>query len=85
LVRALAAALLALSPGAWAARRRDGTPAQQSVLIRLAAYMFARSPVDLYGFINQIVGIASLPSIALRMILGAVIVWLAARALPNER
>jgi hypothetical protein len=32
--------------------------------------------VDLYGFINQVVGIASLPSIALRVILGGVLVWL---------
>ena len=76
MARALAAALLALSPGAWAARRRDGTPAQRSVLIGLAAYMFASSLVDLYAFINQIVGIVALPSIALRVILGAVIVWL---------
>jgi hypothetical protein len=29
-----------------------------------------------YGFINQVVGIASVPSIALRVILGAVLVWL---------
>jgi hypothetical protein len=29
LVRTLTAALLALSPAAWAARRRDGTPAQR--------------------------------------------------------
>ena len=36
LVRTLAAALLALSPGAWAARRRDGTSGQRSVLIGLA-------------------------------------------------
>jgi hypothetical protein len=77
LARALAAALLALSPGAWAARRRDGPPpAERSVLIGLAAYMFASSLVDLYAFINQIVGIVALPSIALRVILGAVIIWL---------
>ncbi len=75
LVRTLAA-LLALSPGAWAARRRDGTSAQRGVLIGLAGYLFASSLVDLYGFINQVVGIASLPSIALRVILGAVLVWL---------
>jgi hypothetical protein len=67
---------LALSPGAWAARRRDGTSAQRSVLIGLAAYMFASSLVDLYGFINQIVGVAAVPSIVLRVILGAVLVWL---------
>jgi hypothetical protein len=76
LVRTLAAALIALSPGAWAARRRDGTSAQRSVLIGLAGYMFASSLVDLYGFLNQVVGIASVPSIALRVILGAVLVWL---------
>ena len=76
LVRTLAAALLALSPGAWAARRRDGTSGQRSVLIGLAGYMFASSLVDLYGFINQVVGIASLPSIALRVVLGAVLIWL---------
>jgi hypothetical protein len=50
LVRTLAAVLLALTPGAWAARRRDGTAAQRSMLIGLAAYMFASSLVDLYGF-----------------------------------
>ena len=61
---------------AWAARRRDHTSAQRSVLIGLAGYLFASSLVDLYGFINQVVGIASVPSIALRVILGAVLVWL---------
>jgi hypothetical protein len=76
LVRTLAAALLALSPGAWAARRRDGTAGQRSVLVGLAGYLFASSLVDLYGFINDIVGVASVPSIVLRVILGAVLVWL---------
>jgi hypothetical protein len=76
LVRTLAAALLALLPGAWAARRQDGTSTQRGVLIGLATYMFASSLVDLYGFINHIVGVAAVPSIALRVILGAVLVWL---------
>jgi hypothetical protein len=76
LLRTLAAALLALSPGAWAARRRDGTASQRSVLIGLTGYMFASSLVDLYGFVNQIVGVAAAPSIILRVILGAVLVWL---------
>jgi hypothetical protein len=76
LVRALAAALLALSPGAWAARRRDGTSGQRNVLIGLAGYLFASSLVDLYGFLNQIVGVAAVPSIVVRVILGAVLVWL---------
>lgn len=76
LVRTLAAALLALSPGAWAARRRDDTSSQRGVLVGLAAYMFASSVVDLHAFINDIVGVAAVPSIALRLLLGAVIVWL---------
>jgi len=76
LVRTLAAALLALSSGAWAARRREHTSAQRSVLVGLAGYMFASSLVDLYGFVNQLVGVAAVPSIVLRVLLGAVLVWL---------
>jgi hypothetical protein len=38
--------------------------------------VFASSLVDLYGFLNQIVGVAAVPSIAVRVLLGAVIVWL---------
>jgi hypothetical protein len=76
LVRTLAAALLALSPGAWAARRREHTSAQRSVLVGLAGYLFASSLVDLYGFVNQLVGVAAVPSIILRVLLGAVLVWL---------
>ncbi len=76
LVRTLAAALLALTPGAWAARRRDKTSGQRTVLIGLAAYMFISSLVDLQAFIKEIVGIAAVPSIIFRVILGAVIVWL---------
>jgi cell division protein FtsW (lipid II flippase) len=49
LARALAAARLALSPGAWAARRRDYTSTQRSVLIGLAGYLFTSLLVDLYG------------------------------------
>jgi hypothetical protein len=84
LVRTLAAARLALSPGAWAARRRDDTPAQRSVLIGLAAYMFASSLVDLHAFVSDVVGVAAVPSIILRAILGAVVVWLVpARSRPQ--
>jgi hypothetical protein len=76
LVRTLAAALLALCPGAWAARRRDDTPAQRGVWIGLAVDMFTISLFDLHAFVNDIVGAASVPSITLRVPLGAVIVWL---------
>jgi hypothetical protein len=76
LVRTLAAALLALSPGAWAARRRDHTASQRGVLVGLATYLFASSLVDLHAFVNDVVGVAAVPSIAVRAVLGAVVVWL---------
>jgi hypothetical protein len=76
LVRTLAAALLALAPGAWAARRRDSSMSQRGVLIGLAVYLFVSSLVDLHAYIRDIVGPASLPSIAVRIVLGGVIVWL---------
>jgi hypothetical protein len=38
--------------------------------------MFASSLVDLYGFLSLVVGVAAVPSIVLRVILGAVLVWL---------
>ena len=57
LVRTLAAALLALSPGAWVARRRDGTSGQRGVLIGLAGYMFASSLVDLYQLVAETRGV----------------------------
>jgi len=40
--------------------------------------------VDLYGFINQVVAVASVPSIAFRVILGAVLVWLIRRETPLQ-
>ena len=76
LVRALAAALLALSPGAWASRRRDNTPAQRGILVGLAAYLFASSLVDLHAYATDVVGAAAVPSIAVRVVLGVAVVWL---------
>jgi hypothetical protein len=51
-------------------------PSAMLGVVGMDGYLFASSLVDLYGFINQVVGIASLPSILLRVILGAVLVWL---------
>jgi hypothetical protein len=40
-------------------------------LIGLAVYMFTSSLVDLHAFVSDIVGAASVPSITLRVLLGA--------------
>jgi hypothetical protein len=79
LVRTLAAALLALTPGAWAARRRSGSSDQRGILVGLAVYMFVSSIVDLRAFMGDVVGIASIPSIVLRVAVGGALVWLVPR------
>jgi hypothetical protein len=45
-------------------------------LTGLATYLFASSLVDLHAFVNDVVGVAAVPSIILRAILGGVVVWL---------
>lgn len=76
LLRTLGAALLALSPITWSARRRDRSPGQRMILIGLATYMFASSLVDLVAFVDGVVSFVSVPSIAVRVGLGVVLLWL---------
>jgi len=53
-------------------------------LIGLAAYMFVSSLVDLRAFFDDIVGIASTPSMAIRVFIGVVILWLIPRRRSSE-
>ena len=76
LVRTVAAALLALTPGAWALRKRTATSGQRGVLVGLAVYMFASSLVDFGAFVDGIVGFVSIPSIVIRVLVVGIIVWL---------
>ena len=76
LVRTLAAALVALIPSAWTARKRDHLALYPSVILGLAVYMFLSSVVDLHAFLTHIVNSASIPSIILRVLLGAALLWL---------
>jgi len=55
LVRTLAAALVALIPGAWSARKRENFSLLPTVILGLAIYMFLSLAVDLHAFINHIV------------------------------
>ena len=79
LVRTLAAALVALIPSTWTARREGNTSLYPSVMIGLAIYMFLSSAVDLHAFLNHIVNSTSIPSIILRVLLGGVLLWLIPR------
>ena len=79
LVRTLAAALVALIPGSWAARKRGNSLLYPSVIAGLVIYMFLSSAVDLHAYLTNIVGIASIPSIVLRVLLGGVLLWLMPR------
>jgi hypothetical protein len=77
LVRTLAAAFLAMLPIGWAARNRTGSSVERPILIGLALYLVAGSVVDLHAYLTGLVGVAALPSIALRIGLGGVLAWLA--------
>jgi uncharacterized membrane-anchored protein YitT (DUF2179 family) len=79
LVRTLAAALVALIPSTWSARKGNNTSLYTSVIVGLAMYMFLSSVVDLHAFLTHIVNSTSIPSIIFRVILGGVLLWLTQR------
>lgn len=79
LVRTLAAALVALIPGAWSVRKRGNASLYQSVIIGIVIYLFLSSAVDLQAFLTHIVNSTSIPSIILRVLLGGVLLWLMPR------
>ena len=68
LVRTLAAALVALIPGTWSARKRESSTLFQNVVFGIAIYMFLSSAVDLHAYLNHIVNSASIPSIVFRVV-----------------
>lgn len=76
LVRTLAAALIALIPSAWSARTRGNSSLYRNVILGIAIYLFLSSAVDLHAFLTHLVNSTSIPSIVLRVLLGAVLLWL---------
>lgn len=79
LVRTLAAALLALIPSAWQARKQESSSLYTSVILGMVIYMFLSSAVDLYAYLTQIVNGAAIPSILVRVAIGGVLLWLMKR------
>jgi hypothetical protein len=76
LLRTAGAGVASLIPGAWAARTSIASPVSRAVLVGLAGYMFLSSVVDFHAYTQSIVNVASIPSIAFRILLGTVILWL---------
>lgn len=76
LSRALGAALIALIPGIWVARNHLDSPVAGGVVMGVVVYLFLSSLVDLYAYTQALVSVIALPSIAFRVSLGAVILWL---------
>ena len=78
LLRTEGVALLCGAGVLWAAR--DARPPQMRVvLVSLAVYCILGSLVDLAAFAQGIVGIASVPSAAVRIVLGGACLFAAAR------
>jgi hypothetical protein len=79
LLRTAGVGVISLVPGVWALRTFTASPLFRAVLTGLVGYLFLSSLVDFYAYMHSIVNTASLPSIAFRMLLGAVILWLVHR------
>jgi hypothetical protein len=79
LVRTLAAALVALIPGTWSARKKENMSLFPSVVFGIAIYMFLSSAIDLHAFFQHIVNGASIPSIIFRVVVGGALLWLMPR------
>ena len=78
LLRVSGVGVASLIPGAWAVRESAGSsPLPRAVLIGLVIYMFLSSIVDFLAYKQSIVNGASIPSIALRILLGIAILLLA--------
>jgi hypothetical protein len=76
LLRTAGVGVASLVPGAWAVRNFTTSPVSRAVLIGVIGYLFLSSVVDLYAYMRSIVSMASIPSIAFRVVLGAVILLL---------
>lgn len=79
LVRTLAAALVALIPSSWSARKRENTSLCPSVILGLAIYMFLSSAVDFHAYLTHVVNSTAIPSVIVRVGLGGVLLWLRAQ------
>jgi hypothetical protein len=83
LLRTTGTGLLALLPGAWAARRHPASPVAYAMIIGLIGYLIISSVVDFYAYAQSIVNGTSIPSIAFRLVLAGVMALLICRKRQN--
>lgn len=83
LLRTAGVGVASLVPGAWALRMNTTSPVSRAVLSGLIGFLFLSSAVDLLAYTQSIVNFASIPSIAFRVVLGIVILWLMFKETPN--
>ncbi len=76
LLRTAGVGAASLVPGVWAVRNSTDSPVSRAVLLGLVGYMVLSSAVDFHAYTQSIVNTTSIPSIAFRVLLGAVILWL---------
>jgi hypothetical protein len=76
LLRTAGVGVASLVPGVWAARTSTTSPVSRAVLIGLVGYLYLSSVVDFYAFTQSIVNSVSIPSFALRLLLGTIILVL---------
>ncbi len=76
LLRTAGVGVASLVPSAWATRTAAASPVSRAVLTGLAGYMFLSSAVDFHAYTKSIVNAAAIPSIAFRILLGGVILFL---------
>ena len=83
LLRTAGVGVASLIPGAWASRTSPASPVSRAVLYGIVGYLFLSSIVDFHAYTQSLVSTASIPSIALRILLGFVILLLALRERSN--
>jgi hypothetical protein len=84
LLRTAGVGVAALVPGVWALRAFTASPISRAVLTGLVGYLFLSSVVDFYAFTQSIVNIASIPSIAFRILLGTIILVLVMKEITRK-
>jgi hypothetical protein len=84
LLRTSGVGVASLVPSAWTLRNSTNSLLSRGVLTGLIGYLFLSSLVDFFAYTQSIVNTVSIPSIAFRVGLGLVILWLMYKEMPIQ-